>query len=211
MCHQHLKFYHKIPIISYILLKGKCPYCSHKFGFNHLLLELLTPLFFLIIYINNPIGLNFYKYLILTSAFIIIFFLDWENRIIPNLITLPLIVIGLLFSFWSKINIIQLFLGILIGGGILTIVGLVYQCITKQQAIGGGDIKLSIAISIFIGWQLTLFTLFFGSVLGIVYYIFSHKKSETIPYGAFLSLSAYISIIYGKEILNLWIKYLSPS
>ncbi len=210
-CHKPLKFYHKVPIISYSLLKGKCPYCSYKFPFYHILLELLTPLLFLILYFKYSLDIEFLKYLVLTSALIIIFFLDWENRIIPDLITLPLIVIGLLFSSCSNVNIIQSLYGIL-SGGILIILGLVYKCIipTKLgEGIGGGDIKLAFAIGAFLGWQLTLLTLFLGSILGLIYYAFFYKKSDdTIPYGTFLSLSGYIMTLYGKEMIDFYLRHI---
>jgi leader peptidase (prepilin peptidase)/N-methyltransferase len=148
-------------------------------------------------------------YALLFSALLVITFIDLDYKIIPNEITLPGIVIGLIAAalvlpqgFWNS------FLGLLLGGGLFYLIADLSQRILKQEGMGGGDIKLIAMIGAFLGWQSVLLTIFIGALLGSVVGLFlimvSGKGRRTpIPFGPFLSVGALTALFWGSEIL-LW-------
>lgn len=208
VCKKHIAWYDNIPLLSYIILRGRCRNCKLRIPFRYFLVEFLTAaLFFVIV---KFFGLNVYSVglMVLSSGLIIASFIDIDFRIIPDIISVGGIPVGLLFSLYNH-NFIDALLGVLVGGGIIYLTGIMGDFIFKKESMGGGDVKFLAMIGSFIGWKLALLTFFiapfFGAVIGIYHKI--RTKDSTIPYGPFLALAALVSIFWGDKIIHLfWIR-----
>ena len=206
-CSKPIPFYDNIPVISYILLKGKCRYCGKPIPLQYPIVELATGLFYLALYLFFGLQMITIIYMILCTLLIIISFIDLKERIIPDVLSLPFIAIGFLLSFFLKtISPIDSLLGILAGGGSLLIIAIAGTYLFKKEAMGGGDIKLAAMIGAFLGWQLTLLSLFLGfflgSIIGVIVLIINKGKSDIVPFGPFIALGAMISIFWGQAIIH---------
>ncbi len=207
-CSKQIKFYDNIPLISYIILKGKCRNCGEPIPLQYPIVELATGLFYLALYLFYGLQLIALVYMMLCSVLIIISFIDLKVEIIPDTISLPFIVIGFLLSFFLRnINPLDSMLGIITGGGSLLLVAIFGSKLFKKEAMGGGDIKLAAMIGAFFGWKLTLLSLFLsfflGSIIGIIVLAASKDKSNNIiPFGPFIALGAMISMFWGNAIIH---------
>jgi leader peptidase (prepilin peptidase)/N-methyltransferase len=206
-CGQGLKPVDLIPVISYFLNKGRCRYCGDSISLQYPIVELLNMATYLILYYKFGISIEFLKYGILTSLLIVIAFIDYEHKIIPD----RLIILGLLTAFASitlyntEVNIINGTVGLLIGGGILLIIAVV-----TNGAMGGGDIKLMGVLGLMLGWKKILLVLLLSFILGSIISIFLlvlkiKGRKDYIAFGPFISIAAFIAIIYGNEIINWYI------
>lgn len=213
-CGSRIKVYDNIPLLSYLLLAGKCRNCKAKIPIRYPVVEFLAGA--LSVFAIYHFGLNFkgIETLILSLAFIAIFFIDLDHTIIPDLITLPGIVIGFAVSFMpgAFVHWDQSLIGLLVGGGLFFLVGMIGQFVFKKEALGLGDVKFAAMLGAFVGWQNLLLTLilasFFGSVIGIIVMIMQGKgRKSYIPFGPFLVVGAWISIYFGDSILRAYLDY----
>src|SRR3989304_764948 len=136
----YLSYLHlpNVPIISFILLRGRCRYCQSPISWRYPIVELITGLIFLSLYLNFRISPQFFIYALLCTSLIIIAFIDLEHKIIPDVITLPGIIIGLTLSLTiPHITLINSIKGLLIGGGLFYAIAII-----SRGGMGGGDIKL---------------------------------------------------------------------
>ncbi|MBC2716702.1 MAG: prepilin peptidase [Desulfobacteraceae bacterium] len=206
-CNTLIKFYDNIPIISYLLLLGKCRTCAEPISVRYPLVELLTGLLALASVIRFGISIDFLIYFIFISALLIITFIDLDHQIIPDVISLPGIPIGLLSSFFlASLYFKDALIGALIGGGSLFLIAWGYHFITGKEGMGGGDIKLLAMVGAFCGWQGVFFTIFVasasGSLIGAVLMLFAQKDLKfAVPFGPFLSLGAIAYIFFGPELI----------
>ena len=212
-CQNPVKFYDNLPILSYILLKGKCRTCKAPFSIRYPLTEFLTGLSALFVYYKFGLSLDALLYFIFIAMLIVITFIDIDHQIIPDVISLPGIPIGVLFAALSRNQeiwgaLIESLIGILAGGGSLYLVALTYKTVTGKDGMGGGDIKLLAMIGALIGWKGVLFTIFAGSAIGTLLGIGGMLYSKNmnmklaIPFGPFLSMGAVIYIFFGPSIIN---------
>ncbi|MEW5758781.1 MAG: prepilin peptidase [Candidatus Omnitrophota bacterium] len=210
-CKKQIAWYDNIPLFSYIVLLGKCRSCKAKISIQYFIVELIAGGLFLLTYFYFGITLNFFIYLILLSGLIISTFIDIEHRIIPDEISIGGVVVGfliaLILAFIKKTPFIILdsFLGIIIGGGVIYLTGMLGDFLFKKESMGGGDVKLLAAIGAFLGWKKALLSFFiapvFGAIIGIVVLI--KYKDHYIPYGPFLSIGAIIALFWGDKLLRL--------
>jgi leader peptidase (prepilin peptidase)/N-methyltransferase len=234
-CKKLIPWYDNIPFLSYILLRGQCRFCNEKISPRYFVVEFLTALFFLIFYLRFGFSFDFIFYSVFVCGLIIATFVDIPHRIIPDQISVGGIVVGFLFSViksfslkplsWSlrpetliRQPILDSFLGIIIGGGIIWLTGFLFDLIYfkllknppiqgETESMGGGDVKLLAMIGAFLGWKAVLITFFvapfFGAAVGIINMLI--RKDHLIPYGPFLSLAAVISIFWADKILGLFL------
>ena len=207
-CHSNISPKDNIPLLSYILLKGRCRNCKNKISLQYPVVELLTGLTYLIIYWIYGVSIQTLIYIILSSALIIIAFIDLNQQIVPDVISLPGIVIGFILSFFVPyISFVDSILGIAVGGGIILVIGLGGSVIFKKEAMGVGDIKLAAMVGAFLGWKYIIVSLFLGFFLGalagIILIVTKIKKREdTIPFGPFIVLGSFITLLWGEQIIS---------
>jgi len=153
-CHHPIRIYDNIPIISFILLRGRCRDCGEKISWQYPLVELITALLAMLLFMKFGLTLIFLVCFVFTAVLIVISFIDFEHQIIPDIISLPGIPIFFLASvFIVKVPWLEALIGLLIGGGILYAIAFVYEWISKREGMGGGDIKLLAMIGGFLGWK----------------------------------------------------------
>ena len=212
-CHSNIAPKDNIPLLSFILLKGRCRNCKSKISIQYPIVEFLTGLIYLIIYLIYGLSIQTLVYIILSSALIIIAFIDLNEEIVPDVISLPGIVIGFIISFFVPyISFVNSALGVLVGGGIILIIGLVGSVIFKKEAMGGGDVKLAAMIGAFLGWRYIVISLFLGFFLGAlagITLIMSKIKSreDAIPFGPFIVLGSFITLFWGEKIISWYLGF----
>jgi len=213
-CQKPIKFYDNVPLVSYILLNGRCRYCKESISIQYPLVEGITALVSLILFVRFGPTLSYVFYFSFIAALIVISIIDLYHQIIPDVISLPGIGVGLLASLAiPQINFIDSLIGALLGGGSLFIVATLYQWLFKREGMGGGDVKLLAMIGAFLGWKAVILTILLGSLLGsisgiIVMVLRGKDFKYAIPFGPFLSLGAVISLFYGQDLIR-WYLYLN--
>jgi leader peptidase (prepilin peptidase)/N-methyltransferase len=212
-CRSNISPKDNVPLLSFILLKGRCRNCKSKISIQYPIVELLTGLTFLVIHLIYGLSIQSLIYIILSSALIIIALIDLNEQIVPDVISLPGIVIGFSISlFVPYISFINSALGIFVGGGIILIIGLAGSVIFKKEAMGGGDVKLAAMIGAFLGWRYVIISLFLGFFLGAVagiVLILSKIKSreDVVPFGPFIVLGSFITLLWGEKIISWYIGF----
>jgi leader peptidase (prepilin peptidase)/N-methyltransferase len=213
-CKKPIKFYDNIPLVSYLLLRGRCRYCHSPISIQYPLVEGITALSSLILFLKFGPTLSYLFYFSFVSALIVITLIDLYHQIIPDVISLPGIGVGILASlFIPQITLLNSLIGILLGGGSLFLVATIYQWLFKREGMGGGDVKLLAMIGAFLGWKAVILTILLGSLLGsisgIIIMVSKGKDFKyAIPFGPFLSLGAVIALFYGENIIR-WYLYMN--
>ena len=211
-CKKPIAAYDNIPLLSYLLLRGRCRHCKVHISLRYFSIELMTALFALVYFHLAFHGAKFHPlvslvYFVFTCSLIVISFVDIDLKIIPNAISLPGIPIGLACSFLMPQGFVSSLIGAALGSGILLAVAYGYYFLTKVEGMGFGDIKLMGMIGAFLGWKAVPFTLFAGSLVGLVigvFFIVYRRKGRyyQIPFGPFLALGAITYIFVGPMILE---------
>ena len=212
-CKNPIKFYDNIPLVSYVLLKGRCRHCHSPISFQYPLIEGITALGSLILFMKFGPSLSYLFYFSFVAALIAITVIDLYHQIIPDVISLPGIGAGLLASLIiPQITFLNSLLGILLGGGSLFLVATLYQWLFKREGMGGGDVKLLAMIGAFLGWKAVILTILLssliGSITGIIIMVSKGKDFKyAIPFGPFLSVGAMIALFYQNEIISWYLRY----
>jgi len=205
-CHHRLSWWENIPIVSYIVLKGRCRECHQTISPRYPLVELVSALLLTYCYLSYSLSVKLLWSGLFTLSLLAVFFIDLDHQIIPDEIDLPGIAMGLILSPWT-IGFLSSLLGGLMGGGGFFLIGFLASKILKKEALGGGDVKLMAMVGTFLGPLGVLLTTFFGSLLGAVvgtlWLKLSGKGKDTpIPFGPFLVAGAYAALFWGREILQ---------
>ena len=208
-CQHPIRNVDNIPLISFIVLRGKCRDCGGKISWRYPLVELITAALALLLFLKFGLTLKFLAFFIFTAVLIVITFIDLDHQIIPDIISLPGIPVFFLAAiFLVKIPWMEALIGLLIGGGVLFAIAFVYELLTKREGMGGGDIKLLAMIGGFLGWKSLLFILlfssFFGAIIGITAMIIKKQDMKyAVPFGPFLSAAAVAYLFLGDAFMRL--------
>lgn len=207
-CKSNIKPYDLIPIVSYVILRGKCRYCKEKISIKSPLMELFTGIMFLSLYLKYGLTLELIKYLILFSFLIVIGCIDYNTTDVYFSTTSTGIGIGILFlviNWYFKLPIKTYFLGAIIGGIFILLIAVL------TGGMGFGDVEICILSGIYIGTKLTVLMLFLSFILGGAVgaiLIISKKKSrkDYIAFGPYISIATMIAVLFGEKIIN-WYLY----
>jgi leader peptidase (prepilin peptidase)/N-methyltransferase len=207
-CAYRIRWYDNIPLLSYLVLRGKCRGCGAHISLQYPLVELINGLLTLALFLRFGPSLTFLALFLFCSSLVVITFIDIEHQIIPDEISLSGIVIGFAFSFflpWQ--GWLNSLTGILLGGGCLLLVAYGYYWLTGKEGMGGGDIKLLAMMGAFLGWKAVPFIIFagslVGSVVGVSIIVFRKKDAKlAIPFGPYLASGAVLYIFYGRQIIH---------
>ncbi len=207
VCRHRLKWYDMIPVFSYIFLRGKCRYCGAKISFRYPLIEALTGFAFVGIGLRYGWSLQFFEYITFSALLITVAFTDIFDGVVPDLVVVPGAVAGLIFSlFRGKTVFLSSLFGMLFLLGFFLLV-----IFLTRGGMGEGDATLGAMIGTFLGFKFSVVMLviafIIGAIAGISLIVFSHKKGEDqMPFGPYLALAAYITVIYGYKIMLLYFK-----
>lgn len=212
-CNNPLGIRELVPVLSYLLQRGKCRQCGIGFSPRYALVELLTGLLF--VGVTYIVGLSpiLIAHLTFTAFMVVIIFIDYDHQLILDKVLLPFAVVGVITNYLFG-NIVtreplgwNILYGALTGGGTLLAIAIGSLLIAKQEGMGMGDVKFAAALGIWLGWQLTLEMLFlsflFGSIGAIVCLLFLGKGRKTIiPFGPYIAVAALTTTLYGIEIIR---------
>jgi leader peptidase (prepilin peptidase)/N-methyltransferase len=234
-CGARIAWYDNIPVLSFLLLRARCRRCGKPISWRYPAVELLNGL--LVLWTYSEFGLTGESLLVilLLSSFLVITFIDLDHQIIPDVITLPGMVIGLVaaplfmtalagpppFHLDSLLPLSGAYsgalansvVGLLFGGGPLFLIGWTWQKLRNVEAMGGGDVKLMAMVGSFIGWKGALLTIFIGALTGSVVGVTlialkKHESDKVIPFGPFLVVGATIALFYGTTIIDWYLGFL---
>jgi leader peptidase (prepilin peptidase)/N-methyltransferase len=214
-CENKIKWYDNIPVLSYIILMGKCRFCKTKISIQYPIVEILAGFFAFYSVFSFSLSLKALFVFIFICALIVISFIDLEHKIIPDIISLPGIIIFFAAALViGEIPFFDLVLGVLTGGGTLYLIAVLYYFASKKEGMGGGDIKLLAMIGAFTGYKGVFFTIFAssltGTLVGIIAMIIKGKDMKyAVPFGPFLSLGAVIYIFFGKTLVFYYLSFIS--
>ncbi|MEK6695778.1 MAG: prepilin peptidase [Candidatus Deferrimicrobiota bacterium] len=194
-CGRQIGAWENIPIVSFLILRGKCAGCGEAISWRYPAVELLTAAGFGAIFLLDGPGIPLLRDLLFFSLLLPIAFIDIDHRIIPDELSLGGLAAGIFLSFLPGGGWKGSVTGALLGGGILYATAFLYEKIRGVEGMGGGDIKLLAMIGAFVGWRGTLATIFFGALLGAVGGMLAMRKGgeglkTAIPFGPYLCAAA---------------------
>ena len=209
-CKKEIKFYDNIPVLSYLILGGRCRNCKTKISPRYLFVEVLTSVLFLLAYLKFGYSLTFFSTAILFSFLLVIGLIDLKTQYIYDVTVVPLALIGIIFSFFipGQAPLLSL-VGFLTGGAIFLTIAYLSRLFYKQEGMGMGDVKLAAAIGAFLGWRSTVMMVIvavvFGGIISAVLLLTKKKgRKDYIPFGPFLVLGTFIMILTGDKLSGLF-------
>ena len=233
-CGAVIAFYDNIPVLSYIALRAKCRKCKEHISFRYPAVELLTAALFVAVAWHDGMGVRLPFDLVFVSALLALVFIDAEHMILPNVITYP----GIVFAVLARIAIPFLtrtphfddlpslingpfeglpiwvasvggaVIGALVGGGSLWLMGWIWEKLRGVEAMGLGDVKMMFMVGAYLGWRLTILTIFVGvlsgSIVGVLLMARQRERNMQmlLPFGIFLGIGAIGSLLFGSQIVN---------
>lgn len=212
-CGKKIKWYQNVPLLSFFLLRGKCPNCQTKISLQYPFIELLTALLTLWCFTYWNLSAQFVLSSLLIWGLVSLAFIDLRTQFLPDVITIPLLWLGLwanTFDYFCTPK--EAILGALIGYMSLWSVMKLFYLLTKKVGMGHGDFKLFALIGAWVGWQGLALTLFISSFLGaLVGSIYLKVKDQShqvpIPFGPYLCFAGFITFFWGKDVLNWYLSY----
>jgi len=233
-CGQLIAAYDNIPLVSYLLLRGRCRHCGARISPLYFCVELTAGLLALYLYSVFGLSAALAKAATLAAALLVLTITDWRERLLPDLVTFPGMALGLGFSLIVPVDdgvgmflarqagldripvrldsLLDSLLGALLGAGLLYALGEAYFRLRGREGMGFGDVKMMAMVGFFLGPKLALLTIFLGSaagaVLGLAFLAASGKSSDyELPFGSFLGVAAMVATVWGRAILQWYLGY----
>jgi leader peptidase (prepilin peptidase)/N-methyltransferase len=219
-CKNEIRWYDNVPLLSYLILGGKCRYCKTKISPRYFFVELFCGLMFVAIYLLtglNPITfINIGFFCCLLS----IFFIDLEHQIIADSLNITILILGIisviidLFNEFTSITILERFIGMFACGGAFFLISIIGKKVLKRDAMGDGDTKFVAACGFLVGWKLCLLGIFFGANIACLIelpliYMKKKERETEIPFGPYLGLGIFIATLFGSQLLNWYFNLIS--
>lgn len=213
-CDRRIRAWENVPVVSWLLLRGRCAGCGAGISAQYPLVEIVTGLIFAgAAWLHGP-SLLLVARLIFACAMVVLFMIDLQHRILPNVITLPGIVVGLAFSLVLPPGIRDALIGAAASSLLLFGMGELVSRVLGKEALGFGDVKMIAMMGAFLGWQLTLVALFLasfaGSVIGLGLVAVTRNRDYEIPLGSFLALGALAAAAAGQPMLDWYVGQMFP-
>lgn len=232
-CGHSIRWYDNIPVLSYLLLRGRCRDCGERISPLYPLVEILTAVIFVLEFWRHGLTLEFVKGLVFAMLMITLIFTDLRERRIPHRISMSGIALGVAFSFFVPVDnrplgwmltqwrlfpsplllsLLGAIAGALIGGGLFFAVGEAFYYLRHKEGLGFGDVMLMLVVGTFLGPPLTLMTILLGSLLGSfvaipLAFITSKFRSYQWPYGTFLGAAAIYASLGGEALLRAYLHW----
>lgn len=216
-CDNRLKWYHNIPVLSYLFLRGRCGFCRTRISWIYPTVELICAGLFYVFFLRYGLSVATVGFWYLAAVLIAILFIDFQHQIIPNRLSYPTVVVGLAVSFLSShLSWQQSILGA--AGAFLGFLGIAYlgRLLFKKDSLGGGDIKLAAGLGAFLGIWKVILVVVLSAAVGLVFSLIamavsaSIRKDRIIPFGPFLAIAALIAGVWGDNILSFYVHTFIP-
>jgi leader peptidase (prepilin peptidase)/N-methyltransferase len=212
-CGQRVRPWENVPVLAWVCLRGRCSGCSSPIPVRYPVVELTTGILAIAsLWWFGP-TLDALMSFVLLASMLAVAFIDWEHMIIPDQISLGLLVFGLAVSPWSSAGIIGSLTGAIVGGGLLLLVGYLWEKLRGVEAMGGGDVKLMAAAGAFLGIGGVLLIIFVGAFLGSVVGSVMLRRSgqAKIAFGTFLAAATVIVVFAGPDFIDWYLSTLRPA
>jgi len=211
-CGARIRWYDNVPVLGWILLRGRCRDCAAPISVRYPIVELVTLLAFLLCYWQLGAQPLLVPRLVLTAALIALFAIDLEFQILPNVITLPGLAAGVLFSIVLPPGFRDALLGAALGGGLLWLIAEAWSRLRGIDAMGFGDVKMLAMVGAFLGWKLVLLTFVLSSFVGgaLAAVLLAARRAtwtSALPYGTFLALAAFVAALWGDPLLEWYLGF----
>ncbi|GAB4255149.1 MAG: A24 family peptidase [Acidobacteriota bacterium] len=229
-CGRKIRPWENVPVLSFLLLRGRCAGCGMPISWRYPAVELLTALLFLALYHRFGWSPALPVNMILVSSLIVLTIVDLTHRILPDVVTLGGTVVGILVSPWQAAeffalpgswspggemvnHVTQSLLGVLFGAGFLWLVARLYRAIRGVEGMGMGDIKMMAMVGAFLGWQLCWLTILLGSFLGalvggLYIWLSGQGRRYELPFGTFLGIAALACVFLGPQLVSSYVAFL---
>lgn len=215
-CKKPVAWYDNIPIASWFVLRGKCRNCKAKYSIRYAVVEFITASLFCACYLEYGFSWLTVEYLIFAFGLVVCSFIDFDHMILPDEFTLSGIVIGLIGAAINPDrNFLESIIGVLTGGGFLWLIAFLYFSFTKNEGMGGGDIKLLAWIGAVLGWKAIPFVIMTSALTGTFVGLIVAFKSKggmktAIPFGPYLALGALFYILGAKTLALEYVSFFLP-
>jgi leader peptidase (prepilin peptidase)/N-methyltransferase len=211
-CRTVLRWYHNVPVLSWVALGGRCGFCKAPIHWRYPLVEVLNAGLWVLHGLWFPWDALLLVRLAFASALLVLFFTDLDWRILPNEITVGGTVAGMLAAAFVAPGLRSSLLGVLLGGGVLWATGALYQKVRGVEGMGMGDVKMLAMIGAVLGWPLMLLTLVWsslaGGLVGAVLLLFrADARTTALPFGAFLAPAALAASLVGQPVLDWYLGF----
>jgi leader peptidase (prepilin peptidase) / N-methyltransferase len=211
-CDRPLAWYENVPVVGWLWLRGRCRTCGAAISPMYPIVEALTGAIFVVGYAIYGLTPLLPARLLFACAMIVLFAIDLRHHILPNVITLPGVVVGFAISLFVPPGWLSSLIGLVAGGGVLFAVGETYYRLRGVEGLGMGDVKMLAMIGAFLGWQLMLLTLvlasFAGSIVGVAVIASGRGGMKfALPFGTFLAVGALVAAVAGQPILDWYLRF----
>ena len=209
-CNSMITAWQNIPVISWLILRGKCGNCKHPISIEYPLVELLTAILSLAVAYKFGASIQLIFALLFTWSLVSLALIDFHTTLLPDSITLPLLWLGLLISLVPVfVSAPDAIVGAAAGYMILWIVFQTFKLITGKEGMGFGDFKLLAALGAWLGWAklplIILLSSLTGAIIGIMMMVlFKHQRSQAIPFGPYLAIAGWIALMWGEQIVAMY-------
>lgn len=216
-CGERIPWYLNIPIVSWFFLLGRTACCGNKLTFRYPLVEFTSAAVTAYLFSLQGFSFLFLSGWLFASFLIVLIFIDWEHMLLPNVLTLPGTLIGLIFAaFGIGPGIVDALIGLAVGAGGFLAIAYIYKMSRGAEGLGMGDVKLMAMIGVFLGWKNTLMVVMLGSIVGlffgIIVMIKQHSGTQTrIPFGVFLGIAALATLFWGDAMLAWYISFFTSA
>jgi leader peptidase (prepilin peptidase)/N-methyltransferase len=235
-CGTAIRPYDNIPILSYLILRGRCRACGVSISPRYPAIEALTALLFGLVFLHDGLTLALPFDLVFVAALVSLVFIDAEHMLLPDVITLPGFAFALIaralvpnvygLAFLSEgllagwpvwaVSLAGALFGAAIGGGSLWLMGWLWERLRGVEAMGLGDVKMLFMVGAYLGWPLTILTIFLGvvggSVVGVGLMLWRRERDMQmlLPFGIFLGIGAILSLLAGQQIIGWYLRHFIP-
>jgi leader peptidase (prepilin peptidase)/N-methyltransferase len=205
-CDERLRWYDNIPILSWVMLGGRCRRCRAPISVQYPIVELVTAMVFAAVTAVTPAGPLLASRLVFVCLLVVLFGIDLQHQILPNVITLPGVLAGLIFSAIGPPGLASAAIGVLVGAGVLYGIAAAYYVVRREEGLGMGDVKMLAMVGAFLGWKAVLVTLVLGSLTGALVGVALIAVSRgsmrlALPFGAFLAPAALAAMLVGEPLI----------
>jgi leader peptidase (prepilin peptidase)/N-methyltransferase len=202
-CGAGIAWHDNVPVLSFAVLRGRCRHCAVRISWRYPIVEVVTAALFLAAYLKFGVGVDLVAACLLLAALVALTVIDLDHQLLPDAITLPGILTGVIANAASATgSIVDSLIGIAVGGGIFLVI-----ILASGGGMGGGDMKLGAMLGAFLGWQVALVALFVGVIaggLGAVLVLATGRKGrkDPIPFGPFLAVGGAVAMFWGRALVN---------
>lgn len=212
-CRHKISALENIPVISYLFLKGRCRHCKEKISIRYPLIEMACCILTVLVAVHFGVTPQVLLAMLFTWSLLAMSLIDYDHKILPDDITLPMLWVGIIANMFGMFTDIESSLyGAIFGYLSLWLVYMLFKILTGKEGMGFGDFKLLAMLGAWMGWQflplIIIASSLFGTIVGGgLILLKSHNRAQPIPFGPYLALAGFISLLYGQDLINFYLNW----